>query len=174
MTTQFRKFRAREDPITIVKFPFSSRQWQPPLATLPSLFSSLFRRFFLSYRWRRPHAPSLSSVVNGGGRDGRIITEPSRLCAEWHIGIHMVHAYTGEVEVFRAGIMASTHLRYLHTGCARKNDRSPPSTSSNVASDSPSPPCTETIRRLSSIWPRKERVVLLVHHAPLWEPINYC
>lgn len=84
----------------------------------------LFVVFFLSYRWRRPHAPSLSSVVNGGGRDGRIITEPSRLCAEWHIGIHTVHAYTGEVEVFRAGIMASTHLPSISAYRVRPQERS--------------------------------------------------
>lgn len=88
------------------------------------LFVSLSSSFFFPYRWRRPHAPSLSSVVNGGGRDGRIITEPSRLCAEWHIGIHTVHAYTDEVEVFRAGIMASTHLRSISAYRVRPQERS--------------------------------------------------
>lgn len=146
MTTQFRKFRAREDPITIVKFPFSSRQWPPPPpATTPLFVAFFFFQLIVPSR-------SIPVSLHGSG----IITELSRIVCTY---IH-THTHTApSMEVFRASIMASTHLRSISAYGVRPQERSlPPWTSSNVASDSPSPPSTETIRRLSSIWRRKERV----------------
>lgn len=121
------------------------------MATTPSGHHPSFRRVFLFPTYRtlalHPCLPTRQRNNNGALQD----------CV--HVYTHTDTHTAPSMEVFRASIMASTHLRSISAYGVRPQERSlPPWTSSNVASDSPSPPSTETIRRLSSIWRRKERV----------------
>lgn len=109
------------DPITIVKFPFSSRQWPTPPACVSSLFSPGF--FFFPPKPRR-YPPSVYVSLS-------LLLSPSRWNnngAPWIVRgpvcRHTQAARTLPGEVFRASIMAPTHLRSISAyGVRRKNDR---------------------------------------------------
>ena len=111
----------REDPITIVKFPFSSRQWATiPLSGHPPCPFLFPRQHLRDDKDDDDDDDDDDDATRWNNNGGRVDCVRNTSCRDTHV-------YT-RVEVFRASIMASTHthththtyVRYLHTGRAEQ------------------------------------------------------